>query len=63
RRVINREHLLKSLTPLYLARTASFVLQTPESTAEEVEQILEELSLEFERQKPYLIEKFQGGGS
>jgi glycosyltransferase involved in cell wall biosynthesis len=63
RRVINREHLLRSLTPLYLARTASFVLQTPESSAEEVEQILEELCLDFEHRKPYLIEKFQGGQS
>jgi glycosyltransferase involved in cell wall biosynthesis len=57
RQVIHREHLLGSLTPLYLARTASFVLQTAESSAEEVEQILEDLCLEFERQKPYLIER------
>jgi hypothetical protein len=57
--VINREHLLKSLTPLYLARTASFVLETPEASAEEVEQILENLCQEYERLKPYLIKRWE----
>jgi glycosyltransferase involved in cell wall biosynthesis len=56
--VINREHLLKSLTPLYLARTASFVLETPEAGAEEVDQILESLCQEYETLKPYLIERW-----
>jgi glycosyltransferase involved in cell wall biosynthesis len=57
--VINREHLLKSLTPLYLARTASFVLETPEASAEEVEQILENLCQEYETLKPYLIQRWK----
>ncbi|MBI3951700.1 MAG: glycosyltransferase [Acidobacteria bacterium] len=56
--VINREHLLKSLTPLYLGRTASFVLETSEASAEEVEQILEGLGLEYEHLKPYLIQRW-----
>ena len=55
RRVILRDHLLKSLTPLYLGRTASFVLETEPAGAEEVEQILEGLCQEYERQKDYLI--------
>ncbi|HPW56267.1 MAG: cell wall biosynthesis glycosyltransferase [Thermoanaerobaculaceae bacterium] len=61
---LNREHLLRSLTPLYLGRTAAFVVQTRESGAEEVEQILEELCLQFEREKPYLLERWDetGGG-
>ncbi|HPC83127.1 MAG TPA: cell wall biosynthesis glycosyltransferase [Thermoanaerobaculaceae bacterium] len=61
---LNREHLLRSLTPLYLGRTASFVVQTRDAGAEEVEQILEELCLEFEREKPYLLERWDetGGG-
>jgi glucosylglycerate synthase len=63
-KVLNRDHLLRSLTPLYLARTASFVLETAEADAEEVERVLEELSLEFERAKPYLVARWdsaQGG--
>jgi glycosyltransferase involved in cell wall biosynthesis len=55
---INREHLLKSLPPLYLGRTASFVLETPEATADEVDQILEGLCQEYERLKPYLIQRW-----
>jgi len=57
--VINRHHLLKSLTPLYLARTASFVLETPEASAEEVDRILENLCREFEALKPYLIQRWE----
>jgi hypothetical protein len=54
----NREHLLQSLTPLYLGRTASFVLETLEADAEEVERILEHLCQEYERWKPYLVERW-----
>ena len=54
-----REHLLKSLTPLYLGKVASFVIETWESTAEEVEHRLEELCLTFEREKPYLSKRWK----
>jgi glycosyltransferase involved in cell wall biosynthesis len=59
RRVIHRDHLLKSLTPLYLARTASFVLETETAEAGEVERILEHLCQEYEQQKPYLIARWE----
>jgi hypothetical protein len=59
RRVIHRDHLLQALVPLYLGRTASFVLETSESTAEEVEAVIEELCLQFEQQKPYLIANWE----
>lgn len=58
RKTINREHLLKSLTPLYLARTASFVAETKDAGAEEVDRILDGLCQEFERLKPYLIQRW-----
>ena len=58
RGVINRDHLLRSLTPLYLGRTASFVLQTADADADQVEAILEELCVEYERLKPYLVERW-----
>ncbi len=60
RRVINREHLLKSLTPLYLGRTASFVQETASASANDVEEVIESLCLEFERQKPYLVQRWDG---
>jgi glycosyltransferase involved in cell wall biosynthesis len=58
RDLVHREHLLQSLTPLYLGRVASFVLSTQESDAADVERRLEALCLEFEQQKPYLIERW-----
>ncbi len=58
KRLMSQEHIIKSLTPLYLGKIASFVIETWESTAEEVEQRLEELCLTFERKKPYLVERW-----
>ncbi len=55
----NKEHLLKSLTPLYLARVASFVIQTRESSAADVEEKIEQLCLHFEGGKKYLADNWQ----
>ena len=53
--MINRKQLLGSLTPLYLGRTASFVLETNEIDGIEVERIREALCREYEELKPYLL--------
>ena len=58
-KAMNEEHILKSLTPLYLGKVASFVIETWESTAEEVEQRLEELCKTYEREKPYLKQRWK----
>ncbi|NOY38743.1 MAG: glycosyl transferase family 2 [Nitrospirae bacterium] len=58
RKLMSREHIIKSLTPLYLGKVASFVIETWESSAAEVEQRLEELCIAFEKGKPYLIERW-----
>lgn len=58
KRLMRREHIIKALTPLYLGKVASFVLETWESPAEEVEKRLEELSLSFEEGKEYLLERW-----
>ncbi len=54
--VLHREHLLKSLTPLYLGRVASFVLETREADEEKTEEMIENLCKEFERKKSLLVE-------
>jgi len=54
RRVLPAEQLLRSLVPLYLGWTASFVRQTEQSSSEEVEAVIRELADEFVRQKGYL---------
>jgi len=55
RKVMVREHILKSLTPLYLGRVACFVNETFESSALQIEEKIEQLCLEFEKQKSYLL--------
>jgi glycosyltransferase involved in cell wall biosynthesis len=62
KKIIAHEHLIKSLIPLYMGRTASFVMEAEKSSAEEVEGILEELCFEFEREKDYLIERWDEKG-
>lgn len=56
--VIHREHLLRSLVPLYLGRTAAYVLATRERSAAASEAAAEAVARAFERQKPYLVERW-----
>lgn len=58
-RVLHREHLLKSLTPLYLGYTASLILATRALPVKGVEVELERLAGEYEHMKPYLIERWR----
>jgi hypothetical protein len=55
---MSRGQLLQSLTPLYLARVASFVIETETLVASEVEDRIEQLCMTFENLKPYLIERW-----
>jgi hypothetical protein len=59
REVMNRAHLLKTLTPLYLGKVASLVTDLEKSSSDEVEQRLEALSQAFEKMKPYVIERWE----
>jgi glycosyltransferase involved in cell wall biosynthesis len=56
---IHREHLLKTMIPLYLGRVASFVKENQETSANEVEERIESLCKVFEEMKPYLIEGWE----
>ncbi len=58
-RKINTDHLLGSLTPIYMGRVASFVLETKDSTARDVEEKIEQLCLLYEQAKPYLVERWR----
>jgi glucosylglycerate synthase len=57
-KAINREHLLKALTPLYIGRTASFVKETGDSDAKQVEEKIEGLCRIFEDNKNILSENW-----
>lgn len=56
--VIHREHLLRSLVPLYLGRTAAYVLATRARDAAASEAAADAVASAFERQKPYLVERW-----
>jgi hypothetical protein len=58
-RVLAREHILRSLVPLYLAWLASFIIEVRDRTDDEVAQRLERVCAAFEAQKPYLISKWR----
>ncbi len=60
---LSRGHLLRSLTPLYLARVASFVVETQDLIGSEVEERIEQLCLSFEKLKPYLVRTWLGAES
>lgn len=57
--VVHREHLLRSLVPLYLGRTAAFVTATRARSGPATEAMIEGVGAAFERQKPYLTERWR----
>jgi hypothetical protein len=58
-RAINREHLLRAMTPLYLAWVASYALETKDASITDFQNRLERLALAYESQKPYLLSRWR----
>jgi len=58
--VINRDHLVQALVPLYRGRMLTFLTENRTASSEEVARNIENLCLEFERLKPYLLELWNG---
>ncbi len=54
RKKLPAQHLIKSLTPLYLGKTASFILEVEDGGQSEAEAEIETLCREFEEAKEYL---------
>ena len=54
-RVLPRDHLLRSLTPLYSGWLASFTREMQHASLDEVEARVERLCLGFEAEKRHLI--------
>ncbi|MBI5043473.1 MAG: glycosyl transferase family 2, partial [Nitrospirae bacterium] len=59
KKMMSSEHLIKSLTPLYLGRAASFMMEVEEMEHHKVEEEIEKVCLEFENQKDYLINNWR----
>jgi hypothetical protein len=60
--VLNRSHLVQTLVPLYRGKLYSFLREHVNSSADQMEAASELLCQEFERQKPYLIERWKAKG-
>jgi len=58
-RTISRDHLLKSMTPLYLAWVASYARDIAAGGAVAVEQTFERLSVAYEASKSYLVSRWR----
>jgi glucosylglycerate synthase len=58
-RTINRDHLLRSMTPLYLAWVASYARDLETSSTVGLEERLERLSAVYESGKPYLVSRWR----
>ena len=54
--VINRDHIIQALAPLFRGRVFTFVVENRNGSAQDVVNNIESLCLEFERLKPYLLE-------
>jgi glucosylglycerate synthase len=57
--VINRDHIIQALAPLFRGRVFTFVVENRNSSANDVANNIEGLCLEFERLKPYLLEMWK----
>src|SRR6267378_4096221 len=51
--VISRDHIIQALAPLFRGRVFTFLMENRNASADDVENNIEGLCLEFERLKPY----------
>jgi hypothetical protein len=54
--VINRDHIIQALAPLYRGKVYTFLVENRDASGEEVEANVEDLCLTFERLKPNLLD-------
>jgi hypothetical protein len=59
--VINRDHIIQALAPLFRGRVFTFLMENRNTSAGDVENNIEGLCLEFERLKPYLLQLWKSG--
>lgn len=56
--VISRDHIIQALAPLFRGRAFTFLIENRNAGESEVERHIESLCLEFERLKPYLLQRW-----
>jgi hypothetical protein len=54
--VMNRDHILQALAPLYRGKTYTFLAENRDASGDEVDESVERLCVTFEQSKPLLVE-------
>ncbi|MFP3869302.1 MAG: glycosyl transferase, partial [Syntrophobacteria bacterium] len=57
---VDRQELLRSLVPLFLGKTLSFIKKTERMSIQQAEEYIENECMIFEETKPYLLNKWKG---
>jgi len=57
--VISRDHIIQALAPLFRGRVCTFLIENRNASANDVENNIEALCLEFERLKPDLLQMWK----
>ena len=59
--VIGRDHIVQALVPLFRGRAHTFLTENRDASLEEMESNIESLCQAFEKEKPHLVELWDGG--
>lgn len=62
RSVISRDHIIQALAPIYRGKIYEFLIANRQASAEEIEERVEAICVAFERNKPYLLQLWNGRG-
>lgn len=60
--VISRDHIIQALAPLYRGKLYEFLTSNRQASVPEIEERVEAICVAFERNKPYLLQLWNGNG-
>lgn len=60
--VISRDHIIQALAPLYRGKIYEFLTSNRQASIPEIEERVEAICVAFERNKPYLLQLWNGNG-
>ncbi len=60
--VISRDHIIQALAPLYRGKIYEFLTTNRQASVPDIEERIEAICVAFERNKPYLLQLWNGNG-
>ncbi|HEU5401432.1 MAG TPA: hypothetical protein VFU86_08750 [Terriglobales bacterium] len=60
--VISRDHIIQALAPIYRGKIFEFLTTNRQASIPEIEERIEAICIAFERNKPYLLQLWNGNG-